>query len=319
MNRCLLILCLFLGISKVSFAQKDTLVYYLKNSGKVTLSKDSADLFLVILPPDTSLNKNLSVIKCYYPNGKISFIAGSKTHGLPLELEGPYMSFFGNGRRKSTKTYHAGQLTGDATEYYPNGRLYNTKSYSADKIFLREYHDSTGSVLSKNGKGAWKEYNEDFTKVVAEGQVEMGVQQGRWIENSPTDTVYYDRTYDNGTAPFLSIVDRYTSGGEALSNFDVSPEFPGGKAALNKFVAENLKYPEIARKYASHGRVMVAFIVEKDGYLDNIRVVIGIGNGCDEEAIRVIEKSPKWIPATKDGQPVRTQYATGVDFKIPSQ
>jgi TonB family protein len=319
MNRSLLIVCFFLSIAKVSFAQKDTLVYYLKNSGKITVNKDSADFHLYILPPDPAVNKNLAVIKCYSSDGKINFVTGSKTHDLPLELEGPYISFFENGHRKSTKTYRSGKLTGDLTEYYPNGKLYYIKSYSAGDVSLKQCSDSSVNVICRHGDGTWKEYNEDFTKVIAAGNVKGFSKEGRWTEMSTTDTIYYDNAYKNGELIFSSNLYRYTPDGEALSNVDVSPGFPGGKAAFDKFVADNIQYPDLARKNGAHGRVMVAFVVEKDGYLDNLRVIIGIGNGCDEEAMRIIEKSPKWIPGTKDGQAVRCQYSTGVDFKIIAQ
>ncbi len=82
MKKYLLLFILGLFAFNAAFAQKDTAVYYLKNSGKVVSTKDSADFFLVILPPDTSVDKKLFIVKEYYSNGKIGLIGNSITNSL---------------------------------------------------------------------------------------------------------------------------------------------------------------------------------------------------------------------------------------------
>ena len=93
-----------------------------------------------------------------------------------------------------------------------------------------------------------------------------------------------------------------------------NPEFPGGEEALYRFLYKNLNYPVMARESAVQGTVYIMFVVEKDGSITNIRIGRGIGAGCDEEAIRVIQMMPNWKPASNFKRPVRFSYTLPVKF-----
>ena len=94
------------------------------------------------------------------------------------------------------------------------------------------------------------------------------------------------------------------------------PEYPGGEAALYAYLAENIKYPQMAKESGIQGRVFVTFVVERDGRVTDVRVLRGIGGGCDEEAIRVVENMPKWTPGKQRGKSVRVQYNLPVKFTL---
>jgi periplasmic protein TonB len=94
------------------------------------------------------------------------------------------------------------------------------------------------------------------------------------------------------------------------------PTFPGGDAALYKWLGENLKYPEEAKELGIQGRVFVSFVVEPDGSPSNVVVKRGIGGGCDEEAIRIVKAMPKWAPGKQRGQPVRVQFNLPIKFTL---
>ena len=94
------------------------------------------------------------------------------------------------------------------------------------------------------------------------------------------------------------------------------PAYPGGDVKLMEFVAKNIKYPQIARETGIQGRVFVGFVVEPDGSVSNVKVLRGIGGGCDEEAMRVVQSMPKWKPGKQLGNPVRVQYMARVVFKL---
>jgi protein TonB len=94
------------------------------------------------------------------------------------------------------------------------------------------------------------------------------------------------------------------------------PEFPGGDANLYKFLAENIKYPQMAKESGIQGRVFVTFVVERDGKVSDVRVLRGIGGGCDEEAVRVVKAMPKWTPGKQRGKSVRVQYNLPVKFTL---
>ena len=94
------------------------------------------------------------------------------------------------------------------------------------------------------------------------------------------------------------------------------PAFPGGDQKLLEYVAKNIKYPQIARESGIQGRVFIGFVVEPDGSVSNVKVLRGIGGGCDEEAMRVIKSMPKWKPGKQRGKAVRVSYQIPVMFKL---
>jgi len=87
---------------------------------------------------------------------------------------------------------------------------------------------------------------------------------------------------------------------------------------INKFIGKNLRYPSMAHNNRIEGRVIVQFIIEKDGTLSNIRTIKGIGYGCDEEVERVMAlTSGMWTLGKSGGQIVRSQYLMPIFFKLP--
>ena len=101
--------------------------------------------------------------------------------------------------------------------------------------------------------------------------------------------------------------------------FDVvenMPEFPGGTPEMMKFLSTNVKYPEEAYSKGIEGRVMVKFIVEKDGSISNVKVVKSVSEALDAEAVRVVESMPKWKPGKQNGQLVRVFYTIPITFRL---
>ncbi len=92
------------------------------------------------------------------------------------------------------------------------------------------------------------------------------------------------------------------------------PSFPGGMQEMMKFISENRKYPAEAKAKDIHGKVIVAFVVERDGSLSNIEILRPLGSGCDEEAIRLIKSMPKWTPGKQNGKAVRVSFKLPVTF-----
>lgn len=107
-----------------------------------------------------------------------------------------------------------------------------------------------------------------------------------------------------------------TAEAEIFTVVEESPHFPGGEDARIKFLQENLKYPVIARESSIQGTVFITFVIEKDGTITDIRVLRGIGGGCDEEALRALKLMPRWIPGKQRGKPVRVQFNLPVKFSL---
>lgn len=105
---------------------------------------------------------------------------------------------------------------------------------------------------------------------------------------------------------------------EILMVAESMPEFIGGEEALYKYLLENVNYPQSAKESGIQGRVFVTFVVELDGSVTDVRVLRGIGGGCDEEAVRVVKNMPKWIPGKQKGKSVRVQYNLPLKFTLTS-
>ena len=97
---------------------------------------------------------------------------------------------------------------------------------------------------------------------------------------------------------------------------DEMPQYPGGEKAMMEYVAKNVKYPQEAKDKEIQGRVFVSFVIEKDGSVNEVKVLRSIGGGCDEEAVRVIKAMPKWKPGKQEGKPVRVSYMMPINFKL---
>lgn len=97
---------------------------------------------------------------------------------------------------------------------------------------------------------------------------------------------------------------------------EVQPEFPGGMDSMYAYIQKNLVYPEKAKAEGIEGRVFITFTIEKDGSVSNVKILRGIGGGCDEAAKEVVEKMPKWKPGTQRGKPVRVQFNLPIKFEL---
>lgn len=148
--------------------------------------------------------------------------------------------------------------------------------------------------------------------IVDNNLVTQGELEG--IGNSPLA----DPT-DPGTADTLIIPDKpdiITVEDPPVLYVPEMPEFPGGDAERVRFMKENLSYPEDAKTIGVTGTVYVGFVVEKDGSITQVTVLRGIGSGCDEEAVRVVQMMPKWKPGRQQGHEVRVQFTLPIKFVL---
>ena len=96
-----------------------------------------------------------------------------------------------------------------------------------------------------------------------------------------------------------------------------NPEFPGGTAALMKYISNNVKYPRISRDNGSQGKAFVRFVVNADGSIQDAEIIKSTGDMyLDEEAVRLIEAMPKWTPGREKGKPVRAKFVLPVNFRL---
>ncbi|HSI90347.1 MAG TPA: energy transducer TonB, partial [Adhaeribacter sp.] len=103
---------------------------------------------------------------------------------------------------------------------------------------------------------------------------------------------------------------------EIFTFVEQAPQFPGGDAAMMKYLGENIKYPAIAQRNGLEGLVVVSFVVNRKGEISDIQVMKPLGGGLSEEAVRVIKGMPKWTPGKQNGREVNVRYNLPVRFTI---
>ena len=136
------------------------------------------------------------------------------------------------------------------------------------------------------------------------------------------DLSMFDSEADNETfidvAPVISAVEEEEEEEEAQVFFIVEemPEFPGGEAALRRFIANAIKYPQIAQENGIQGRVYIQFVVDKDGSVTQASVARGVDPSLDKEALRVVNSLPKWKAGMQRGKPVKVSYTVPINFQL---
>jgi TonB family protein len=329
------ILCLILSIVVLQTAKaenSDTLTVYYKNSGQKVSTKDSADYYRIILPPDTNVDKDLYRVYDYYFNGQPKMLATSLTKENGLVLDGTCISYFANGKRKSTAQFKNGRYVGSITNYYPNGKLYNIlKVEDLSRDYYRGYYygylsdpsigydvkvtelrDSVGKLMVLNGTGHVVVFDDDFKKVLRQGDLKNNKKDGEWrgaIADSGKYICIFHRDELKSGESYMKSGNHYT-----FKQIDVKAVFSDGMEAFSAFIKKNLQYPESARKHKVAGTVMVGFYVEINGTVSEVKVTRALFKSLDDEAMRVIALSPLWIPATQFGVPTRTFYTIPVNF-----
>ena len=119
------------------------------------------------------------------------------------------------------------------------------------------------------------------------------------------------KVFDRSISPQARLKDP-----EVFTIVEQMPEFPGGEKAMFKYISTNVQYPAEAIEAGASGVVHLSFVVEQNGEVSHARVLRGVGHGCDEEALRVVNSMPAWAPGRQGGVAVRTQYNLPVRFSL---
>lgn len=133
----------------------------------------------------------------------------------------------------------------------------------------------------------------------------------------PPDTVGPHQVYtDSNSEPDVVNVMVTNSQDEVYGFVEQMPEFPGGMDAMQSFIRDGIRYPAMAKEAGVQGKVICQFVIDQDGRISQVKVLRGIGYGCDEEALRVIRAMPAWKPGRQNGQAVRVQFNLPIAFKL---
>jgi TonB family protein len=293
----------------------DTAAYLYKNSGKQVDKLDSADYVRIVYSPAAGSNAALWPVKDYYINGKLKQIA-TAIDSNGLVLEGQAIEYYPNGNKKSVLHFTEGKKFGLSFMYYPNGKLYTQTELKPNKtVALLTCKDSTGKLLVENGNGKWLVYDESFSKVLREGSVVNGYEEGDWqcmIDSGESSVLKYKKgvlttgIYHNSKGVIYNF-----NGAEAVA------QYKGGTNKFLSLVYKKVNNPNVSRVENAVGRVIVTFVIEKDGSMTDIRCLgRKIGYGLEEIALNAVKSSPPWIPGFKNGVPVRTRFSLPIIFSL---
>jgi len=327
MKRLALLFILAAGL-QFAHAQKKRNVYHLKENGD-RVSKDSADLTRIIEEPDSG--STYFVLKEFYPNGQPRALGKLSAFDPQLIYEGELIRYDKNGKKCSVVNYRDNRPVGKAHYFFSDGRT--SRLVDFDGVTVKQHPetiqrtmddypfrmiylaDSLNNVLVKDGNGHYKMPLKMFSEtIVEEGDYVDGLKEGLWKGKSTSSDLWYNEQFQKGN---LISGESFRNGESYTYTFDTEqPVFKGGMQKFYRYVGANVVYPRIAYKNKVTGKVFLSFVIEKDGTVADVKVSRGVSKEIDEEAVRVLSRSPKWVSGKHHGIPVRVKYNIPLSFSL---
>lgn len=287
-----------------------------KKDGSETKQQEEAYFIRVIDYPSTK-GDPFKVQEYFISTNKLKLF-GTYNDLSRKQFIGPKVEAFENGKVKSKEMYsNDSQLIDTAMYYYEDGKLklafnylYEIKKENTIKVtdtLILIFRDSLGKTLLSDGNG-YAEIQES-KNAIAKGQYKDHKRIGPWTGSFNNNRYTFTETYEEGklvsglTKDSLGQMYPYND-----NNFLIEPQYPGGIERLRQYIGDNYKYPPTAIREGVSGTVRVAFVVEKDGNIVDLKVEEDIGHGTGEAAIAALQYSKRWKPGVIRGVPVRIQF-----------
>ena len=274
-------------------------------SGQAKMSsRENADYYEVFAKQGA---KN-GVIHQYFLNGNRRASITYK-NGI---AHGAYKVFYENSVVKESGRFSSGIPISLKRVFYDNGDPKSQSMYSVVDSTLQHkmlnVWNKSGVLMVSNGNGEFKELDADDQPLI-QGAYSNGVKTGEWI--------YYQKSTKTNK------IEKYSQEGELinvreeeLSPIEVPPSFPGGSKGWGQYLMTTLKYPREGTRGGYEGRVFLSFYVDIDGSISDIKAVKSPHVSLSTEAVRVLQNSPNWIPATQRGKPVKSQMSIQILFNL---
>lgn len=300
---------------------------FFKKNGERVFSKDSMDYIRVVNGPlEGSKLYNATE---YYRSGKPK-IAGQSSGINPVIWEGVNTAYWPNGNIRSTSTFKHNKIIGDRSEFFSNGKLHTIMTYDSVETnkadtslhpsvpYIKTCNDSTGKALLVNGNGYFIDYDSNSSKISLEGNVKDGKKVGEWKGSYEKESLTFIETYDdNGNLISGTSID--SEGTYSYKKQSVSAQYKGGIKEFYNYLARTIRYPSKARENNTRGKVILSFIVNKSGKVEDIKVLQTVSPEIDKEAIRVVGLSSNWQPGIAFGRAVKQLYTLPISFNLMGQ
>ena len=253
----------------------------------------------------------------FYPNGRLQDSAAYVSD----KIAGARITYYPNGKKQFTAQYNSNGVAVSSVYFFLNGKPYYASSYdTARKVeIIGDAYDLAGNQIANKGNGTWINYADTFKRVFSKGPIANGFKEGEWRGKLSDTLTTFVCMYAKGV---LVSGTTYEKNGKEyhFTKEEVEPFPKGGLQKFYKNLASNMKYPRKAKENFVQGKVILSFIIGKEGDFQQIKVVRGIGSGCDEAAVEALQKtSAPWNPGTQYGLPVRVFYSIPIDFSLDSR
>jgi len=231
----------------------------------------------------------------YYLSGQAQ-MTGTYKSIRPDDREGIFTWYYPDGNKQQECEYKDNQLNGAFQEWYEDGQVKTKESFSEGLI------DGPLKTWRKDGK------------LELDAQYSKGEKHGYFLSYYKNGQLARKELYDNGK--FIE-GQCYTQDGKSTDFFPyiVLPAFKGGPPALKKFIQNEMKYPKKAEKEGREATILLIFTVDENGHILNPRVIGGDAPYFNEEALRIVNSFPDWIPGKIDGIPAPLEVTVQIDFQ----
>lgn len=301
------IILFFLFISKVAFAQEsnDKIVYL--DSLYKEVSEENK--FYIKVIKDYYLEKSQYKSLLFYKSNKL------KEEKTVSEKDGGYVigeeiEYYENGNKSSSILYENKIRHGKTYAWYENGKPkeegeFNSENSSTEKYFkMINFWNEKGEKTVIDGNGLVNSKNDYYEE---NGSYKNGYREGKWNGKSLKDAFQYEEIYSDGK--LISGVSTEEDGTKnEYTVLEVRPEPVKGLKHFYKHIGNNFVQTDLSWKKNIYGKILVEFVVEKDGAIVDVKIRKGLGYGLDEEAIRVVKMYENWKPAFQKGRKVRCSF-----------
>ena len=256
------------------------------------------------------------VVEDYYKSGKIQMIGKSLNKEF-LQKNGDFIYYYENGNKEKMLKYDSSIPVGKLYQWHENGSKKLAGEYFPHKdkmikseLKIYQYWNKDNVQKVTDGNGTYEDYDDQF-KATATGEVKNGSRHGEWIGTSLKHKISFKEVYENGKL----ISGESTDSLETKRTYEKviqNPEPIGGMANFNRHISKKYRFPS---DLVVHANVLIvlSFIIDKDGSVQDIRVRQSARKDLDDEAIRILKSYDKWKPGYFRGLPVK------VSFNLPMQ
>ncbi|HKX86896.1 MAG TPA: TonB family protein [Flavobacterium sp.] len=256
-------------------------------------------------------------IKRFYENGKPKHLY--TPYGLNDSIQSSTINYYENGIKETELIATNKGRKATLYKYYPNGNKEEKiiLDYDALPTLLQsrtmEYWDQNGRQTVTNGNGDYV-YNNEYKTIT--GQIKNGVKINQWIafdkKTGTTNTTNY-----NDSGYFVNGEIKLKNGEKTTYNeLESAPKPKKGYQDFYQYISKNFNFSREAIKNKVNGRIILEFVVEKDGKVSEVKLVRGLGYGLDEEAIRLITNYQEWYPGQQFGQSVRARFSIPIAVSL---